>query len=106
VLSFSQALSEELRGTNITVTAFCPGPTATNFGKRAGFTDEKILGGILSIDSHSVASRGYKGLMQGKSLVIPGKLNWMGTQLVRFLPRSLPGRFVKYIQRKRNVDKS
>jgi short-subunit dehydrogenase len=103
VLSFSEALSEELRGTGVTVTALCPGPTATNFGKRAGFSNEKILAGMLSMDSRTVALDGYKGLMKGKPLVVSGWRNWLGTLLVRFVPRQLPMKLVKKIQQKRGT---
>jgi len=103
VLSFSEALSEELRGTGITVTTLCPGPTATGFGKRAGFTNEILMGGMLSMDSQEVALDGYKGLMKGKPLVISGWKNWLGTQVVRFLPRSFPGKLVKKVQQKRKT---
>ena len=101
VLSFSLALSEELQGSGVTVTAFCPGPTVTGFGQRAGFANKKILGGVLSMNASNVALDGYKGLMKGKPLVISGWKNWLGTQLVRFLPRMLPGKLVKSIQQKR-----
>jgi uncharacterized protein len=101
VLNFSLALSEELRGTGVTVTAFCPGPTATGFGQRAGFRNKEIFNGSLSMDSQTVALDGYKGLMKGKELVVSGKLNWLGTQVVRFLPRLLPGKLVKNIQKQR-----
>jgi short-subunit dehydrogenase len=101
VLSFSLALSEELQRTGVTVTAFCPGPTATAFGKRAGFENEKILGGVLAMDASSVALDGYKGLMKGKPLVISGWKNWLGTQIVRLLPRTLPGTLIKLVQQKR-----
>jgi len=103
VLSFSEALSEELQGTDVTVTALCPGPTATGFGQRAGFVNEKIFGDIFSMDSHTVALEGYKGLMKGKPLVISGWKNWFGTQLVRFIPRPLPARVVKKVQQKRGT---
>lgn len=103
VLSYSQALSEELRGTGVTVTAFCPGPTTTGFGQRAGFTTDKIFGGILTMDAQSVAHIGYEGLMKGKSLVIPGKLNWLGTQIIRFVPRSIPMKLLKIVQQKRRI---
>ena len=103
VLSFSEALSEELRGTGVMVTAFCPGPTATGFGQRAGFANEKIFGGMLSMDPHTVALDGYKGLMKGKPLVISGWKNWLGAQLVRFIPRPLPARLVKKVQQKRGA---
>jgi short-subunit dehydrogenase len=103
VTSFSLALSEELHGTGVTVTALCPGPTPTGFGARAGFSDEKILGGILSTDAAWVALEGYKGLMKGKELVIPGTMNWIGTQLSRILPRTLPGKIIKNVQKKRGT---
>ena len=103
VVSFSEALSEELMGTGITVTAFCPGPTATNFGQRAGFANEKIFGGMFSMDSRTVALDGYKGLMKGKPLVVSGWKNWLGVQLVRFTPRPLPAKLVKKVQQKRGT---
>ncbi len=101
VLNFSLALSEELHGTGVTVTAFCPGPTITGFGKRAGFTNEIIFNGAFSMDASDVALDGYKGLMKEKQLVISGWKNWLGTQLVRFLPRILPGKLMKSVQQKR-----
>jgi short-subunit dehydrogenase len=101
VLNFSQALSEELRSTNISVSTLCPGPTPTNFGRRAGFNDKKILGGILSTHPKAVALSGYKGLMKGKSVIVPGKLNWLSTQFVRLVPRSVPGKIIKLAQQKR-----
>jgi len=103
VLNFSLALAEELRGTGVTVTAFCPGPTATEFGKRAGFTKEKILGDRFSMEASIVALDGYRGLMKGKPLVVSGWRNWLGPQLVRFLPRMIPGKLIKYIQKKRGI---
>jgi hypothetical protein len=101
VLSFSEALSEELEGTPVTVTALCPGPTATGFGARAGFANEKIFGNLLSMNSYTVALEGYKGLMKGKPLVVSGWKNWLGTQLVRFLPRPIPARLIMRVQKKR-----
>jgi short-subunit dehydrogenase len=103
VLSFSQALSEELKDTDVTVTTLCPGPTATGFGRRAGTDDRIILGGLLSTDVQYVARAGYEGLMKGKPVVIPGKLNWLGTELVRLLPRSLPPKIIKNVQKKRGM---
>jgi short-subunit dehydrogenase len=103
VLSFSEALSEELHGTGVSVTTLCPGPTATGFGLRAGFANTKLLGGVLSMDSYTVALDGYKGLMKGKPLVISGWKNWLGTQLVRFIPKPYPARLVKKVQQKRGT---
>jgi len=104
VLSFSQALNEELKDTNITVTAFCPGPVETNFGARAGFSSKKLFGGLASMDVKKVAMIGYKGMMRGKPVVVAGFLNWLGTQVIRFLPRSLPPKFIKRIQRHRRAN--
>jgi short-subunit dehydrogenase len=101
VLSFSLALSEELRSTDIKVTALCPGPTPTNFGKRAGIKKNVRWSGLLSTDAKDVAAAGYKGLMKGKDLVIPGKLNWLMTQLIRVLPRTFPGKIIKLAQLQR-----
>jgi uncharacterized protein len=103
VLNFSLALSEELKETGVTVTAFCPGPTVTGFGERAGFKNEKIFSGLLSMNVTDVALDGYKGLMKGRLLVISGWKNWLGTQIVRFLPRTLPGKLVKSVQQKRGT---
>jgi uncharacterized protein len=103
VTSFSLGLAEELHGTGITVTALCPGPTPTEFGTRAGFANQKVFPDVLSTTASFVALEGYRGLMKGKPLVIPGRLNWLGTQLVRLLPRTLPGKVVKRIQQKRGA---
>jgi short-subunit dehydrogenase len=103
VLSFSEALSEELKGTGVTVTALCPGPTATGFGQRAGFANEKVLGDILSMDSRTVALDGYKGLMNRKPLVVSGWKNWIGTKLVQLIPRPIPARLIKKVQQKRGT---
>jgi uncharacterized protein len=103
VLSFSLALSEELHGTGVSVTACCPGPTRTGFGKRAGFSNKKILGNVFFMEAPMVALEGYKGLMKGKPLVIPGWKNRFGTLIIRLLPRMLPGKYIKRIQQLRGA---
>jgi uncharacterized protein len=103
VLSFSEALSIELQGTGVTITTLCPGPTTTNFGRRAGFSNKKILGGLLSMDSQTVALDGYKGLMKGKPLVISGWKNRLGVQLIRFMPRPLPAKIIEKVQQQREL---
>lgn len=103
VLSFSLALAEELRGTGVTVTALCPGPTPTGFGKRAGFSGDRGIAKLISMDAAAVALQGFHGMMKGKQIVIPGWRNVLGTQLVRFLPRTLPGKWIKSYQQKRRV---
>jgi short-subunit dehydrogenase len=73
VLSFSKGLGVELRGTGVTVTALCPGLTRTGFMKHAGATSS-VLEGTPGSSPEIVAKEGYKGLMRGRSVVIPGML--------------------------------
>lgn len=86
VLSFSEALAEELQGTGVDVTVLCPGATATEFAKRARMENTNIFKGKV-MDARFVAETGFNGLMQGKTNVIPGLLNRMLVFLLRFTPR-------------------
>lgn len=104
VLSFSEALSEELRGTGVTVTCLCPGPTETEFLKRANvghtiLTTGKLTGRLL--DAKTVAEIGYKGLMKKKRVVIPGLMNQTFAFLARYAPRNWVIRAVKFVQTRR-----
>lgn len=74
VLSFSKALSVELRGSGVTVTALCPGATATGFLDTAGL-DTTLVYRHLCMDASEVARCGYRGIMRGKSVIIPGLIN-------------------------------
>jgi short-subunit dehydrogenase len=87
VLSFSEALANEVQGTGVTVTVLCPGPTRTEFAQAAGIGDSDIFHGP-TMGAAEVARIGYSAMMAGKSSVIAGARNrWMirGTRLV---PRS------------------
>jgi short-subunit dehydrogenase len=86
VLSFSEALANELKGTGVTVTALCPGPTRSGFQARAKMEDARLFKGSLA-DAASVALAGYRGLMAGKSIVIPGFGNRLLPVVVRLSPR-------------------
>ena len=103
VLSFSQALSEELRGTGVTVTALCPGPTKTNFQERAGMTNTKLLKRMALMEARDVAEAGYRGLMNGKSVVIPGFMNKLSAQATRLAPRMLLARIAHALHGADNV---
>ncbi len=94
VLSFSEALTEELQGTGVTVTALCPGPTATKFQERAQLGRSRLFSRRLA-DPHIVAFLGYQGMQRGKRVVIPGFGNWLGARLVRLLPGWLVLPFIK-----------
>lgn len=67
VLNFSQALREELRSYGVTVTTLCPGATVSDFARRAGKQQLK-----LSMSAKTVADIGYRGLMRGKNIILPG----------------------------------
>lgn len=101
VLSFSEALSEEFHGSGVTVTCLCPGPTQSDFQKRAGLHDVWLLKGIM--DSKTVALAGYQGLMKGKAIVIPGIFSQIFAFSIRLSPRSWVRRIVKILQEKRGV---
>ncbi len=89
VLSFSEALSNELHGSGVTVTTLCPGPTRTGFQAEAKIEGSRLVRGPLMMESAAVARSGYRGMMRGKPLVIPGALNWLLVQVVRITPRNL-----------------
>jgi len=86
VLSFSEALANELKGTGVTVTALAPGPTRSGFQERGKLEDARLVRGSLA-DAASVALAGYRGLMAGKSIVIPGLGNRLLPVVVRLSPR-------------------
>ena len=87
VLSFSEAIAEELRGTGVTVTTLCPGPTLTGFQGRAGTGEMRMLKGGLVLDAAMVAKIGYEGLIHNKTVVIPGFKNRILAFGVRLTPR-------------------
>ncbi|NUO18883.1 SDR family oxidoreductase [bacterium] len=88
MLSYSEAANQALKGTGVTVTCLCPGPTPTNFQVRAKNRKRGVLRHVKTTASF-VAREGYLGMLSRKPLVIPGVLNKLGTVAVRFLPRRL-----------------
>jgi uncharacterized protein len=89
VLSFSEALANEVARKGVVVSCFCPGATETGFAKRAGMEDSRIFKKIGGMKVETVARDGYRGLMAGKTLVISGMQNWLVAEAVRFAPRKL-----------------
>jgi short-subunit dehydrogenase len=91
VLSFSEALAVELKPYGVTVTALCPGTTRTGFHRKAGIERTDLAKGMLGVVSppESVALSGYRALMKGKTVVIPGLVNQVSAFLVRVAPRQL-----------------
>jgi uncharacterized protein len=88
VLSFSEALNNELSEYGITVTALCPGPTQSGFAAAAGNTNNGLFDSKVPT-SAEVAHYGYKALMRGKAVAIHGAKNNFLVTLVRFTPRNL-----------------
>lgn len=87
VLSFSEAIADELRNTGVTVTCFCPGATLTEFQKRAQTENTRLFKQLAPMDAKTVAADGYRALMANKTLSISGLKNWLVAESVRFAPR-------------------
>ena len=97
VLSFSEALSNELDGSGVSVTCLCPGPTKSEFQNRAQMTNSKLFENSL-MSASQVARAGYAATLSGQVLIIPGRSNAMWAWFTRLLPRSLAPKMVRRIQ--------
>jgi short-subunit dehydrogenase len=97
VLSFSEALHEELRGSGVTMTCLCPGATQSGFQDRAKMSDSTIVKGRRLPDAMSVAQAGYRAMLAGKRLVIPGALNVLTAFLPRVSPRGAVVRIARLV---------
>jgi hypothetical protein len=89
VLSFSEALANELRHSGVIVTCFCPGATHTGFARRAGNDKSRLFKQLGAMDADKVAMDGYRALMEGRTLAISGMHNWLVAQSTRFAPRKM-----------------
>jgi short-subunit dehydrogenase len=99
VLSFTEAIAEELLGTGVTATALCPGPTATAFQRRAKIERIRLVKSKIGVMSaQAVAEIGYRGFKEGKVVVIPGLLNKIGAQSVRISPRVMVRKVTRKLQ--------
>jgi len=96
VLSFSEAIAEELNGKGVTVTAVCPGPTRTNFGKVANFRgSDNVLRAAMTAEA--VARQSHRAFRQGRVVFIAGWQNFIPTLAVRLLPRIFVRKIVKWL---------
>lgn len=100
VLSFSQALAEELKGTGVTVTVLCPGPAETGFGESAGLEDARRCRRHAT-SALSVARMGFRALMRGDSLAVPGWRNLAMVSAIRLVPALLVSKVAKQTMIKR-----
>jgi hypothetical protein len=92
VLSYTQAMREELRGTGVTAATLCPGPVRTVFGEAAGIPDEeaqKSLPKFIWQDADAVARVAVDGLASGKAVIVPGVPNRIASVVNHLLPRRL-----------------
>jgi uncharacterized protein len=103
VLSFSQAIGYELRGTGVTVTALCPGPTRTGFADQAGLTGTNLfaLPNVMAVEP--VAAAGYRAMMRGKSVVVTGAMNKILVFTARIIPRWLALAITRKFQEQRGT---
>src|ERR1700690_2690101 len=97
VLHFSEAIANELQDSGITVTCLCPGPTATEFLRRAKMEGIR-LARYGAMDASTVAEDGYRALLAGKPVVISGLKNWLVAQSVRFAPRRMVTAIARELQ--------
>ena len=100
VLHFSEAISNELEGTGVTVTALCPGAFESGFQKAAALEESRLVKGKKLPGSEEIAAFGYKHLMKGTKVCIPGAMNYIMANSIRVTPRSLVLKIVRMMQDK------
>ena len=98
VLSFSEALWEEARGTGVKVSCLCPGPTVSGFRERAGTHATKLAAAAPQAASMPVAEAGYRGFQAGRRVVVTGARNKVLARLAPVLPRRTVLRMVRELQ--------
>jgi len=107
VLSFSEAIAEEVKEYNVTVSALCPGPTRTEFQARAGVSHSRLFGGGMMrvMDPASVAAAAYEGFRRGKRIIVPGLINKLGVHGTRLVPRSTAAKFAANLNRSKQASR-
>ncbi len=105
LLSFSEALAEEMAGSGITVSAFCPGPVRTGFLDASGVNRTWLSRVLRPARSDVVARAGWQGFKEGRPVIVPGVLNTLMAWSTRFVPRGLTRRMTRLllVPRKRRV---
>lgn len=87
VLSFTDALHEETKGTGVTLTNLSPGPVDTGFQRRAGMKQARALSRVVPKTAMTVAQAGWAGFKAGERLVVPGNMNKFTAYALRGAPR-------------------
>jgi uncharacterized protein len=97
VISFTEAIANEVRGAGVSVTCFCPGATHTGFARRAGNDKTRLFKQLGAMKAERVALDGYRAVMAGRGLAISGVHNWIVAESTRFAPRKLVTAIARWI---------
>ena len=97
LMHLSEAVAEEVRGTGVTISAFCPGPVATEFSEVAGLGNPMAYG-FWTMSSPKAARIGYRGFLRGKAIVVPGVVPNLARLLNWITPRCWTRRIVGRMQ--------
>jgi len=93
---FSQAVAEEVAGSNVTVTTLCPGSTRTQFFSRANIDDTRLgRYKFINMSAVKVAEIGYRALMKNKRFVVPGVFYKFTVFMTRLTPRAVQAKIAK-----------
>ncbi|WP_019010320.1 SDR family NAD(P)-dependent oxidoreductase [Deinococcus aquatilis] len=106
VLSFSEAVNEELRGTGVSVTALCPGPVETGFQDAASLGESKLMSAgvrMAMLSADEVARLGVNAMLRSQAVLVAGGLNRVQTLMPRLLPRAAMTRLLARIQARKEV---
>lgn len=88
VLSFTEAIANEVRDKGVTITALCPGATASGFQEAANMNESKLFKDKKIPTSLQVAEYGYEAMLKGKTVAVHGTLNYIMANAIRFTPRA------------------
>jgi short-subunit dehydrogenase len=100
VLSFSEAVNNEVSDKGVTITTLCPGATESGFQAAAAMEESNLVKGKKLPTSKEVAEYGYASMMKGKTVAIHGLMNWIMANSVRFVPRAIVVKLTRKIQDK------
>jgi short-subunit dehydrogenase len=100
VLSFSEAVNNEVSDKGVTITTLCPGATESGFQAAAAMEESNLVKGRKLPTSKVVAEYGYAAMLKGKTVAIHGLMNWILANSVRFTPRALVVKITRKIQDK------
>jgi uncharacterized protein len=101
VQSFSEALANETKGTGVSVTALCPGPTKSGFEKAAALEESKLFKQLKLASAQDVAEYGFKKMMNGQTVAIHGTLNKIMIAVVKVLPKKIVIHLVRKLSEKK-----